>query len=131
MPNHDARAAGRVADFLADLGPRVSGDLRSDTYTRLLYSTDASIYQVMPHAVLLPRHDDDVRAAVSLAAEREVPILARCSGSSLVGQAVKMSRSAPHTGVATPARIQHTDEVLTEYGYSVDQIADFKKRAIV
>ena len=94
----------RVADFLADLGPRVSGDLRSDTYTRLLYSTDASIYQVMPHAVLLPRHDDDVRAAVSLAAEREVPILARCAGSSLVGQAVNEALVIDFT--------RHLDHVL-------------------
>ena len=49
----------------------------------------------------------------------------------LVGQAVKMSRSTPHIGVATPVRGQHTEEVLTEYGYSVDQIADLRKRTIV
>ena len=49
----------------------------------------------------------------------------------LVGQAVKMSRSTPHIGVATPIRGQHTEEVLTEYGYSVDQIADLRKRTIV
>ena len=81
-------AVDKIADFLADLHPRVSGDLRSDAYSRLLYSTDASIYQVMPHAVLLPHSDDDVREAVSLAAGRDVPILARCAGSSLAGQAI-------------------------------------------
>ena len=52
-----------VKDFLNELRPRVAGDLRDDDYTRTLYSTDASLYQVMPHAVLIPRHADDMQAA--------------------------------------------------------------------
>ena len=81
-------AVQNVADFLADLAPRVTGDLRTDTYSRLLYSTDASIYQVMPHAVFIPRHAEDVQAAVTLAAERAIPIVPRTAGSSLAGQAI-------------------------------------------
>ena len=81
-------AVQNVADFLADLGPRVSGELRSDMYSRMLYSTDASIYQVMPHAVLIPRNADDVQAAVTLAHERRIPIVPRTAGSSLAGQAI-------------------------------------------
>ena len=81
-------AVQNVADFLADLAPRVTGELRTDTYSRLLYSTDASIYQVMPHAVFIPRHADDVQAAVTLAAERAIPIVPRTAGSSLAGQAI-------------------------------------------
>jgi FAD/FMN-containing dehydrogenase/Fe-S oxidoreductase len=77
-----------VADFLADLDPRVAGELRSDIYSRMLYSTDASIYQVMPHAVLIPRNADDVQAAVTLAHERRIPIVPRTAGSSLAGQAI-------------------------------------------
>jgi len=41
-------------DFLEELRPAVNGDLRTDQISRVLYSTDASIYQVMPHAVLIP-----------------------------------------------------------------------------
>ena len=77
-----------VADFLADLEPLVSGELRTDAYSRLLYSTDASIYQVMPHAVLIPHNLEDVHAAVTLAAERAIPIVPRTAGSSLAGQAI-------------------------------------------
>ena len=77
-----------MADFLADLAPRVAGELRTDTYSRLLYSTDASIYQVMPHAVFIPRNAEDVQAAVTLAAERAIPIVPRTAGSSLAGQAI-------------------------------------------
>ncbi|MCP4421277.1 MAG: hypothetical protein GY805_32095, partial [Chloroflexi bacterium] len=41
-------------DFLNELNKRTSGELRTDEYSRILYSTDASIYQVKPHGVLLP-----------------------------------------------------------------------------
>jgi FAD/FMN-containing dehydrogenase/Fe-S oxidoreductase len=77
-----------VSDFLAELRPRVAGEVRDDLYTRTLYSTDASLYQVMPHGVLIPRHAGDMQAAVELAARHRVPLLPRGGGSSLAGQAV-------------------------------------------
>ncbi len=77
-----------IDDFMAELGKRVQGDLRTDLYNRMLYSTDASIYQVMPHGVLLPKSIEDIHAAVELAAKHKVPILPRSGGSSLAGQAV-------------------------------------------
>ena len=77
-----------VPDFMAALQKRVSGDLRTDIYSRTLYSTDASIYQVLPYGVLIPRTVADVHAAVELAAAYGVPILPRTGGSSLAGQAV-------------------------------------------
>lgn len=78
----------RVADFLAELEGQVRGQLRTDTYTRILYSTDASIYQAMPYGVLIARDEEDVHAAVEAAARHRVPILPRAAGSSLAGQAV-------------------------------------------
>ena len=77
-----------IADFLAELKKRVGGDLRTDRYNRTLYSTDASIYQVMPYGVLFPKTVEDVQAAVELAASYQLPILPRAGGSSLAGQAV-------------------------------------------
>ena len=77
-----------ISDFLHALRPRVAGDLRADDYTRTLYSTDASLYQVMPHAVLIPRHGDDMQAAIELAAQYDVPLLPRAGGSSVAGQTV-------------------------------------------
>ncbi|HHY55678.1 MAG TPA: FAD-binding protein [Chloroflexi bacterium] len=77
-----------ISDFLHALRLRVAGDLRADVYTRTLYSTDASLYQVMPHAVLIPRHADDMQAAIELAAQYDVPLLPRAGGSSLAGQTV-------------------------------------------
>ena len=78
----------KVKAFMADLAKNSSGDVRTDDYSRLLYSTDASIYQVMPHGVFFPKNEEDVQAAMTLAVEHQMPVLARTAGSSLVGQAV-------------------------------------------
>lgn len=78
----------RVSSFIAACDGRITGDLRADEYTRMLYSTDASLYQLMPHAVLIPRTSEDVITAVSLAAEHGLPVLPRAAGTSLAGQAV-------------------------------------------
>jgi FAD/FMN-containing dehydrogenase/Fe-S oxidoreductase len=59
-----------------------------DSMTRWLYSTDASIYQMLPLGVAWPRNQDDVQAAVHVAAQHKVPLLPRGGGSSLAGQAV-------------------------------------------
>ena len=59
-----------------------------DRMTRLLYSTDASIYQMMPVGVALPRNADEVIGAVEIARKHRVPVLPRGGGSSLAGQAV-------------------------------------------
>ena len=81
-------SAEKIQDFHDNLTNRISGELRTDDYSRILYSTDASIYQVLPHGVLLPDRIEDVQAAVELAAKYKMPILPRAAGSSLVGQAV-------------------------------------------
>lgn len=81
-------APAALPDFLAALRKRVAGAVRTDAYSRVLYSTDASIYQVMPHGVLIPKSVEDVQAAVELAARYQIPLLPRTGGSSLAGQAV-------------------------------------------
>jgi len=78
----------QVRDFAAELGGRFSGEIHLDRFTRILYSTDASIYQIEPLAVLLPRGHDDVAAAVSLAARYRLPLLPRGGGTGLAGQTV-------------------------------------------
>jgi len=74
-------------EFIADLKGAVS-DAYFDRMTRLLYSTDASIYQMMPVGVAIPRDADEVSAAVEIAVRHGVPVLPRGGGSSLAGQAV-------------------------------------------
>lgn len=74
--------------FFGELEQRIDGEIRRDAYAKVLYSTDASIYQIAPLGVLIPRNISDVHAAVELAASHRIPLLPRTSGSSLAGQAV-------------------------------------------
>ncbi|HSQ13926.1 MAG TPA: FAD-binding oxidoreductase, partial [Candidatus Deferrimicrobium sp.] len=81
--------AGRdYFEIAAELKKRVEGDLHFDKYSRLLYSTDASIYQIEPIGIVVPRHKGDVQAAIEVAKRLGVSILSRGGGTSLAGQAV-------------------------------------------
>ncbi len=80
-------AALRLA-LAADLERATQGEVRFDPYTRVLYSTDASAYQIEPLGVVIPRTRDDIQAVLEVAARHNVPVLARGGGSSLAGQAV-------------------------------------------
>jgi FAD/FMN-containing dehydrogenase/Fe-S oxidoreductase len=63
-------------------------EFRFDLTTRLLYSTDASLYQIEPLGVAFPKYAEDLAGIISEAARLEVPILPRGAGSSLAGQAI-------------------------------------------
>ena len=75
-------------DVSRDLTKRLAGEVRFDDMTRVLYSTDASIYEIEPLGVVIPRTTDDVLATVEICASHGVPILPRGAGTSLCGQAV-------------------------------------------
>lgn len=66
----------------------VRGEVRFDRVSRLLYSTDASMYQVEPIGVVVPRDRDDVHAAIEVARTFQAPLLPRGGGTSLTGQTV-------------------------------------------
>jgi FAD/FMN-containing dehydrogenase/Fe-S oxidoreductase len=65
----------------------VAGDVRFDSGTLAAYSTDASNYRQIPIGVVAPRDAGDVAAALEIARENALPILARGGGTSLAGQA--------------------------------------------
>ena len=75
-------------DFVNELKKHFSGDIRLDLASKILYSADASIYQIEPLGVAIPKTQEDLISAVELAAKYKVPILPRGSGSSLAGQAI-------------------------------------------
>ncbi len=78
-----------ITDLLHDLQSRLGVEqARADQMTRVLYSTDASNYQIMPLAVTFPRDADDVVAVHETARQYNVPVLPRGGGSALAGQAV-------------------------------------------
>ncbi len=113
-----------LPDFLADLRKRAEGEVRTDEYSRILYSTDASIYQVMPHGVLIPRTSDDVHTAVELAARYNITLLPRTGGSSLAGQAVGASLVIDFTRYLDEVLEVNTDEhwVRVQPGIVLDEL---------
>jgi len=87
--NYDYVGAGESRPSVVDdLDRRVDGDVRFDEYTRHLYATDASIYEVTPIGVVFPRSTADVAAVMSYCADEGIPVLPRGGGTSLAGQTV-------------------------------------------
>ncbi len=86
MPN-------RIGDpaLAARLRQALRGEVLFDPFTRGRYSTDASIYQIEPIGVALPRDTADVEAAIAIAREEGFPVLARGAGSSQNGQTVNQA----------------------------------------
>ena len=63
-------------------------DVRTDSTTRALYSSDASLYRVPPLLMAAPRHADGVAAVLEVCRAEGVPVTARGAGTSIAGNAV-------------------------------------------
>ncbi len=70
------------------LASETRGEVHVDRGTRMLYATDASLYQIEPVGVFLPRTAEDVATAVRIAAEEHVPVVPRGAATSLSGQTI-------------------------------------------
>ncbi|TKX50186.1 FAD-binding oxidoreductase [Halorubrum sp. ASP1] len=70
------------------LDARVDGDVRFDDYSKRLYATDASAYEVTPIGVVIPESTADVAAVHEYCFAEGVPVLPRGGGTSLAGQTV-------------------------------------------
>src|SRR4051795_761480 len=83
---------------LADrLRREIDAEVLFDRASRGRYSSDASIYQVEPIGIVVPRTEEAARAAIAIAAAEGVPILPRGAGSSQCGQAVGAALVIDHT----------------------------------
>ena len=77
-----------VPDLLAELRRRGVADVSDADLDRALYSSDASLYRVVPRAVVRPRHPDELHAILDVAATTGVPVTMRGAGTSIAGNAV-------------------------------------------
>ncbi|MDP3240352.1 MAG: FAD-binding oxidoreductase, partial [Reyranella sp.] len=66
----------------------LKGEVLFDRASRGRYSTDASIYQVEPVGVVVPRDEADLALAVDVARDAKAAILPRGAGTSQCGQTV-------------------------------------------
>ena len=75
-------------DLARQIGGQIEGEVRFDRYSRVLYSTDASVWQIEPIGAVIPKHHSDVRSLLQLCARHQVPVLPRGGATSLSGQTV-------------------------------------------
>jgi FAD/FMN-containing dehydrogenase/Fe-S oxidoreductase len=77
-----------TADLVAELRRRGLTDVDDSVLSRALYSSDASLYRVVPQVVVRPRHSDEIVAALDAARDLGVPLTIRGAGTSIAGNAV-------------------------------------------
>jgi len=75
-------------DLVAALRHRGVSDVDDSTLTRALYSSDASLYRVVPQVVVRPRHPDELSAILDVSRETRAPVTMRGAGTSIAGNAV-------------------------------------------
>src|SRR3954462_12738384 len=81
----------------ARLRKEVDGEVLFDAASRGRDSPDASIYQIEPVGVIVPRSEEAARQAIQIAASEGIPILPRGAGSSQCGQAVGVALIIDHS----------------------------------
>ncbi|HVC11167.1 MAG TPA: FAD-linked oxidase C-terminal domain-containing protein [Burkholderiales bacterium] len=96
-PIPPARTRPGDSTLAARLAREVDGEVLFDAASRGRYSTDASIYQIEPIGVVVPRSEEAARVAVAVAADAGVPILPRGAGSSQCGQTVGAALVIDHS----------------------------------
>ncbi len=77
-----------MEDLIHELRKRIAGEVRFDAMSKVLYSTDASIYEIEPLGVVIPKTPEDAIATVEICGRHGVPVLPRGAGTALAGQAV-------------------------------------------
>ncbi|MGD9621739.1 MAG: FAD-binding and (Fe-S)-binding domain-containing protein [Mycolicibacterium sp.] len=85
---HTSAASVPAADVVAALRRAGIADIDASTRRRAEYSSDASLYRVVPEVVVFPRHPDEIGAIVEVGRAERVPITARGAGTSIAGNAV-------------------------------------------
>ncbi|MDV7143454.1 FAD-linked oxidase C-terminal domain-containing protein [Tropicimonas sp. TH_r6] len=74
--------------LFSKLSSKIAGDVLTDSASRGRYSTDASIYQMRPEAVVIPKSIEDIETAMGIARDEDTPVLPRGGGTSQCGQTV-------------------------------------------
>src|SRR3954447_12637242 len=90
-------ARANSSALAARLRRELDAEILFDRASRGRYSTDASIYQLQPVGIVVPRTEEAARGAIAIAAEEGVPLLPRGAGSSQCGQAVGEALMIDHT----------------------------------
>jgi FAD/FMN-containing dehydrogenase/Fe-S oxidoreductase len=81
-------SSAETSTLAARLRRETTGDVFFDSFNRGRYATDASFYQIMPAAVVVPRTADDALRALAIARDAGRIVTPRGGGTSQCGQTV-------------------------------------------
>lgn len=73
---------------LNTLKSSLSGSLHDDDLVKSIYATDASVYRMLPLAVVYPKHAQDIKRLIAYAKQHQTSLIPRTAGTSLAGQCV-------------------------------------------
>ena len=76
----------KMTQMVEELRSNVDGEVRFDSLSKALYSTDGSNYRQIPLGVVIPRTKDTVENIMRICRQYEVPVLSRGGGTALAGQ---------------------------------------------
>jgi FAD/FMN-containing dehydrogenase/Fe-S oxidoreductase len=77
-----------LPDVITKLQHSITGEIKTDPVTKVLFSTDASIQKIEPLGVVYPRNIDELIPIIEICNQYHIPVIARGSGSGLAGQAI-------------------------------------------
>jgi len=131
----------------SDLAKVVRGDVFADILHRAAYSTDASIYRIVPACVVAPRDVGDVIVVVKYAGAKDIPVVARGAGTGLAGESLCSGivfdmtrymnkiievRDEGRTIVCEPGVVlDDLNKCLAEYGRKIGPDPSSANRAVV
>ena len=118
------------SDLQEELIKSIQGEVRFDDISRQMYSTDGSIYSIIPVGVTIPTTSDDVSAIIEICNKNNVAILPRGGGTSLSGQTVNSAVVIDFSKYMNKIIEINSDEkwVITEPGITIDNLNESVKK---
>jgi FAD/FMN-containing dehydrogenase/Fe-S oxidoreductase len=104
------------------LAKELDAEVLFDAASRGRYSTDASIYQLQPVGIVVPRTEEAARGALAIASDEGIPILPRGAGSSQCGQAVGEALIIDHTKYLNKVLEVGADRAVVQPGLVLDTL---------
>lgn len=126
----DTWSPAQRSDIARQLANTIAGEVRFGLHDRMLYATDASLFQVEPLGVVIPANIDDAVAAIRFCAANSLPMLPRGGGTSLAGQCtnravvIDLSVHCRHIGNVTKSIDGQHATINVEPGVSPDDLND-------
>ena len=116
-------------DINNEINKSILGDVKFDAYSKWMYSTDASIYQMEPLGIALPKNAEDVAEIIRICSESKTIFLPRGGGTSLAGQTVNHGIVIDFTKYMNKVISVNSEErwAIVEPGITIDELNAYLK----